>query len=183
MAALAPHPQASRDLEIGYGQALGWGTKPALLVIDVCRAYWQTGSPLDLLHNPAAAASLDSMRRLVAAARTGGIPIIWAQVRYNSGTMLDGGIQYKKAPNVSIWQDGDDRGMGELMPGLGPGEGESVLYKKNPSCFFGTALSTELVLRGVDTLVLCGVSTSGCVRASAVDAMCHGFRPMVSENI
>jgi nicotinamidase-related amidase len=59
-------------------------------------------------------------------------------------------------------------------------EGDSVIVKKYPSGFFGTTLATELNVRNVDTVVLCGVSTSGCVRASALDAMCYGFRPMVS---
>lgn len=159
---------------------LGWGSRPALLIIDVCRAYWSPASPLDLLPNAEAAASPDSMRRLVAAARAGKIPVIWAQVRYNKGKMIDGGMQYKKSEGLSIWQDGDTRGMDAWLPGLEAAPNDTIIFKKNPSAFFGTTLSTELQLMHVDTLVLCGVSTSGCVRATTVDAMCHGFRPMVS---
>lgn len=159
---------------------LGWGERPALLIIDVCRAYWSPGSPLDLLSNPEAAASPDSMKRLLTAARKSQIPVIWAQVRYNKGLMIDGGMQYKKSQGCSIWQDGDTRGMGAWLPGLTAEPEETIIFKKNPSAFFATTLSTELQLLRVDTLVLCGVSTSGCVRATALDAICHGFRPMVS---
>ncbi|TVY44547.1 Maleamate amidohydrolase, partial [Lachnellula occidentalis] len=93
-------------------------------------------------------------------------------VRYNKGGMLDGGMQYKKSAGCSIWQEGDTRGMDAWLPGLEADAEDTV-------CVFATTLSAELVLLGVDTLVLCGVSTSGCVRATAVDAVCHGFRPMV----
>jgi nicotinamidase-related amidase len=162
---------------------LGWGSRPALVLIDVCRAYWSPGSPLDLLANAEAAASPSSMRRLLTAARAASIPVLWAQVRYNKGTMLDGGIQYKKSDGCSIWQDGDERGMDAWLPGLVAREDETVIYKKNPSAFFATTLSTELQMLQVDTLILCGVSTSGCVRATAFDACCHGFRPMVSRGV
>jgi len=148
---------------------LGWGSRPALVIIDVCRAYWSAGSPLDLLANPEAAASPSSMRRLLAAARATSIPVIWAQVRYNKGTMLDGGMQYKKSQGCNIWQDGDERGMDAWLPGLEAEKDETVVFKKNPSAFFATTLSTELQLLQVDTIVLCGVSTSGCVRATALE--------------
>lgn len=162
---------------------IGWGSRPALMLIDVCRAYWSEESPLNLLGNPEAAASPDSMRRLLSAARASNTPVLWAQVRYNKGAMLDGGMQYKKSSGCSIWQEGDTRGMDAWLPGLEAAAEDSVVFKKNPSAFFATTLSSELQLLNVDTLVLCGVSTSGCVRATAVDAVCHGFRPMVCSNL
>ena len=99
-----------------------------------------------------------------------------------------------------MWQKGDERGFGNWVEGLEPKQdrGEWIVKKKYPSAFFGTTLATDLYTRGVDTVVICGVSTSGCVRgesvvafttiakmvlltskATALDAMCHGFRPMV----
>ena len=85
---------------------------------------------------------------------------------------------------------GDERGLDGVVEGLEPrteggrdgrveGGDEWVVKKKYPSAFFGTTLATDLYVRGVDTVVVCGVSTSGCVRASVLDAMCYGFRPMV----
>ncbi len=163
-----------------YGLKLGWGSRPALLIIDVCTGYWTEGCNLSLLNNPAGVAAPDSMRRLLAAARAGKIPVVWAQVRYNHPKMLDAGVQIKKSKTITAWQDGDTRGYDAWLPGLTPDPEDLVIYKRNPSAFFGTTLSTDLHLMNVDTLVLCGVSTSGCVRASTVDAICHGFKPMVN---
>lgn len=176
---LSQHPQYANYQVAGFGQRLGWGSRPALLVIDVCAAYFVQGSPLNISHNAEGLASLDSMRRLVSAARKCGVPVVWAQVRYNHPQMLDGAVQAKKTKTILTWQDGNDMGLDALMPGLEPEPDEVVVLKRNPSAFFGTTLSTDLRLLGVDTLAITGVSTSGCVRASAMDAMCNGFRPMV----
>lgn len=94
--------------------------------------------------------------------------------------MADAGLFYKKAKVLTVWQKGDARGLDAYMEGLEPAEGDTVIVKKYASAFFGTTLASELQVLGVDTLVICGVSTSGCVRASTLDAMQHGFRPMVS---
>ncbi|TVY24262.1 Maleamate amidohydrolase [Lachnellula hyalina] len=179
MADLEYPPMAPSYQSAHSNSKLGWGSRPALMLIDVCRAYWSDASPLNLLGNPEAAASPDSMRRLLSAARASNTPVLWAQVKYNKGSMLDGGMQYKKSAGCNIWQEGDTRGMDAWLPGLEAAAEDSVVYKKNPSAFFATTLSAELQMLGVDTLVLCGVSTSGCVRATALDAVCHGFRPMV----
>ncbi|KAK1835302.1 Isochorismatase-like protein [Podospora conica] len=176
---VSSHPQHQAYSQAGFGARLGWGPRPALLLIDVCTAYWKAGSPLDLSHYPPGAASPDSMRRLVQAARTGGVPVVWAQVRYNHPQMLDGAVQAKKTKTILAWQDGDPRGLDAAMPGLVPAEDDVVVLKRNPSAFFGTTLAMELRLLGVDTLVIGGVSTSGCVRATTMDAACQGFRPMV----
>lgn len=176
------HPFYDDSKAAGYHQCIGWGTKPALVLIDVCRAYWAEESPLSLLSNPSGASSPDSMIRLLATARENDIPVIWCQVRYNHPDMLDGVIQYKKSPGISIWQESDIRGMDAWMPGLVPDwDNETVVLKKNPSGFLATNLLGQLNGLGVDTIVLCGVSTSGCVRATAVDACGHGFRCMVVE--
>ena len=163
-----------------------WGRHPALLIIDVCTAYFTTGSPLDTSSNPASAASPDSMRRLLAAARTGGCPVVFTKVEYSDPNMKDAGLFWSKTQALDVWKVGNRRGLDGSLEGLEPyvraeGEGgdEWVVKKKYPSAFFGTTLATDLYLRGVDTVVVCGVSTSGCVRASVLDAMCHGFRPMV----
>jgi nicotinamidase-related amidase len=78
-----------------------------------------------------------------------------------------------------VFLKGNESGLESWVSGLEPKEGEVVISKRYPSAFFATDLSTRLQLRGIDTLVICGVSTSGCVRASTLDAMCLGFRPIV----
>jgi nicotinamidase-related amidase len=95
--------------------------------------------------------------------------------------MADAGLFWLKSKSLDVWQRGDTRGLSHWLDELTPNEqsGERVLAKKYPSAFFGTTLATELRVAGVDTIVVCGVSTSGCVRATVLDAMCYGFRPMV----
>jgi nicotinamidase-related amidase len=117
------------------------------------------------------------MQRLLTAARASSTPVIWTQVSYTSPTLADAGFFHLKAPVISVWQKGDTRGLGENMPGLEPIEGEELVLKRHPSAFFGTELAGMLRFMGVDTVVIVGVSTSGCVRATALDAMCHNFRP------
>lgn len=159
---------------------MGWGARPALILIDVCRAYWTAGSPLDTSSNVASAAAPATMRRLVEAARAGGVPVFWTRVEYSRADMADAGLMYKKQSLLKVWQVGDTRGLDGWVEGLEPTREDWVVTKKHPSAFFATTLAADLHLLNVDTLVLCGVSTSGCVRATTLDAMQHGFRPMVS---
>ncbi|KIK62422.1 hypothetical protein GYMLUDRAFT_41864 [Collybiopsis luxurians FD-317 M1] len=174
-----PHSSTEDYHLAGFSNRMGWGTKPALILIDVCKAYWTEGSPLDISHNPAGLAAPDSMRKLLKAAREGKVPVLWSEVQYTHPEMLDAGLFYKKAKALSVWRKGDARGLHEPMEGLKPGSNDIVIVKQYASAFFGTSLASSLNALGVDTLVICGVSTSGCVRATALDAMQHGFRPMV----
>lgn len=177
------HASHSNYLQSGFSHTIGWGDRPALLLIDVCNAYWTDGSPLDISSNPAAKAVPKVIGRLVEAAREGGVPVFWTRVLYEEKEMGDAGIFVKKAPLLKVFQVGNksENGvdLGGWVKGLEPKEGEIVLTKKYPSAFFATDLNTRLQIKGVDTLVVCGVSTSGCVRASTLDAMCFGYRPMV----
>lgn len=194
------HAESSSYTQSGFCTRMGWGTRPVLLLIDVCKAYWTPGSPLDLSAHPAAAAAPASMRRLLAAARassssssagtrTRPTPVIWTAVEYTDPHMRDAGLFWAKARALDVFRAGDPRGLGgwvddELTPreggGAGAGAGETVVRKKYASGFFGTKLASELACLGADTVVICGVSTSGCVRATALDAMQNGYRPMVS---
>ena len=162
----------------GFGNRIGWGKRPALLLIDVCKAYWSPGSPLDTSSNPASAASPDVMRRLLSAARSAKVPVIWTTVLYKKD-MSDAGLFYLKAKQLEVWREGNDQGLDGWLEGLEPAEGEEVIVKRHASAFFGTELVGKLTLLGVDTLVICGVSTSGCVRASTLDALSYNYRPMV----
>ena len=162
----------------GFGNRIGWGKRPALVLIDVCKAYWTPGSPLDTSSNPASATSPETMRRLLDTARQAKVPVIWTQCLYKKD-MSDAGLFYLKAKQLDVWQEGNDRGLDKWMPGLEPIEGEDVVYKRHASAFFGTELVSKLTLLGVDTLVICGVSTSGCIRASTLDALSYNYRPMV----
>ena len=132
-------------------------------------------------NNPVVAC-LDRMKTLLSAARSNpDIPVLWTQVHYRAGNgMRDAGLFYAKSKVLDVWEAGDERGLWKCVEGLEPKDGEQVVVKRHPSAFFGTELVGMLNSLGVDTLVICGVSTSGCVRATALDAMCYNYRPMVS---
>jgi maleamate amidohydrolase len=161
-------------MSAGFGSSLGWGRVPALLIVDMMRAYFTPGSPFDL----GSRAAVDGCRKLLEAARSGGVPVVHTQVRFAPGA-ADGGLFVKKVPGLRVLAVDAEGGLGEEVPELAPAPGEIVVVKQYASAFFGTSLAATLTVRGVDTVVVGGVSTSGCVRASATDAMQHGFRPMV----
>lgn len=157
----------------GFSARIGWGARPAVLVVDLVRAYTDPTGPFGL---PDAGPAVAATAELVATARAGGHPVVWTVVRYASD-LSNGGLFVHKVPALSAFADGAPGGWGELA--LPPGAGERVVVKQYASAFFATPLAAELRDDGVDTLVVCGFSTSGCVRASAMDALNSGFRPQV----
>jgi maleamate amidohydrolase len=156
-----------------FSGRLGWGARPALLVVDLVRAYTEPGGPF-LLPDPGPAVAATAA--LVDATRAGGHPVVWTVVRYTSG-LADGGLFVRKVPALAAFAEDADGGWGDLV--LEPASGEPVVVKQYASAFFGTSLAATLHATGVDTVVVTGVSTSGCVRASATEALNHGFRPLV----
>ncbi|MFF5986249.1 isochorismatase family protein [Prauserella flavalba] len=158
-----------------FSGRVGWGERPAVLVIDLVRAYTEPGGPF-LLPDPGPAVAATG--ELVAAARAAGRPVLWTVVRYTRG-LADGGLFVRKVPALAAFAEDAEGGWGEIAPPLKPEPGEPVIVKQYASAFFGTSLAATLHSAGVDTVVVAGVSTSGCVRASATDALAHGFRPQV----
>lgn len=149
------------------------GERPALLIVDVVAAYLTAGSPLFM---ESAAAAKDSNRRLAAAARAAGVPVIFTNVQYRADG-ADGGVFYRKAPVLKVFVEGSP--LGAFPEDLSPQPHDQVITKQYPSAFFGTALAEMLKSQGTDTLLITGYSTSGCVRASVLDAMQYGFIPLV----
>lgn len=166
----APNPHGET-----FAHRLGWGARPALVVIDMVRAYTEPDGPFAL---PEPGPALDACVSLLAAARSGGAPVVWTVVRYTSG-LADGGLFVRKVPALAAFAEDAPGDWGEIAKPLRPEPGEPVVAKQYASAFSGTSLAATLAVAGVDTLVVCGVSTSGCVRATATDAMSHGLRPMV----
>ena len=159
-----------------FGGTLGWGERPALLLIDMMRAYFTSGSPFDL----GSAAAIEGCAVLLAAAREAGVPVLHTRVRY-APDLADGGLFVRKVPGLAVLAEGAGE-LGEPVPELAPRPGEVVVVKQYASAFFGTSLAATLTARGTDTVVIAGVSTSGCVRATATDALQHGFAPMVAAD-
>lgn len=161
----------------GFSRRLGFGVRPALLLVDVVRAYLEPSSPLYAGDSAVAAAA--SAARLAAAARQAGAPVVFTAVRYARGG-ADGGLFVRKVPALRMFEEGAaSSALGGFGSDPAPAEGDLVVLKQYASAFFGTALASTLTALGVDTVVIAGFSTSGCVRASAVDALQHGFAPIV----
>jgi len=158
----------------GFGKSLQPGRRPALLVIDFVRAYLVPGSPL----YAGVEAARDACRELIGAARAAGIPVLHTNVQYQPGGR-DGGVFFRKVPALACFEAGAHPELAAFAEGLEPAVGETVITKQYASAFFGTSLASTLTALGVDTVLIAGVSTSGCVRATAVDACQHGFVPFV----
>jgi nicotinamidase-related amidase len=150
------------------------GRRPALIVIDFVGAYLNPGSPL----YAGVEVARDACKTLLGAARKARIPVIHTNVVYQPGGR-DGGVFFRKLPALSCFEHGLHPELAAFGEGLEPAEGETVISKQYASAFFGTTLASTLVSLGADTLLIAGVSTSGCVRATAVDACQHGFIPLV----
>jgi maleamate amidohydrolase len=157
----------------GFGLKIGFGERPALLVVDMLKAFtnpqMMLGANLDK--------EIEAIKPLLAIARERDIPIIFSTVIYNDADLKDAGIWALKQKGV-VTLKGDSDGV-EIDPRLGFRATDSLLVKKYASCFFGTDLVPRLLSRRVDTLIIVGCTTSGCVRATAVDAVQTGLRPMV----
>lgn len=152
---------------------LGFGKKPAVLVVDFINAYTTPGSPLYAL--PVVEAVTETVD-LLTLARQKNIPIFYTRVIYNKNG-LDGGIFVQKVPVLRRMVEGEP--LADIVPQLPPAENDVIINKQYASAFFGTALAAALTAQGIDTIILTGCSTSGCIRASAVDGMQYGFRVIV----
>jgi maleamate amidohydrolase len=155
-----------------FDGSLGFGKAPALILVDFVDAYFNKDSPLYAGVEDA----LSSALRIRDAARTAGIPVIYTNVVYQEGG-ADGGVFYRKVPALEAFVAGNP--LGRWPTGLDPAAGELVISKQYPSAFFGTSLAETLKTKGIDTLIITGVTTSGCIRATCVDAMSYGFIPIV----
>jgi maleamate amidohydrolase len=160
------------DYKKVYDNRLGFGESPALILVDFVQAYFDESCALYAGVEDA----LESALRVREIARAAGIPVIYTNVVYYEEGR-DGGVFFRKAPVLKNFLVGDP--MGNWPAGLQPADDELVIAKQYPSAFFGTSLASTLKGMGVDTLIITGVTTSGCVRATCVDAISSGFIPIV----
>ena len=162
----------SRGFDPGFGGTLTPGRRPALLIVDFVRAYLDPASPLYAPVEPVRQVCVG----LLGKARACGIPVLHTNVVFTPGGVA-GGVFYRKLPLLSVFDRGSP--LGAFADGLEPVAGEPVISKQYASAFFGTSLAATLTSLGVDTVVIAGLTTSGCIRATAVDTMQHGFIPVV----
>lgn len=158
-----------------FDGSLGFGDRPALILVDFVEAYFDQDSPLYADVSDALASAL----RIRDAARDAGIPVFYTNVVYEPGG-ADGGVFYRKVPALHVFENG--KPLGQWPAGLRPAAGEFVITKQYPSAFFGTSLAATLTAKGIDTLIITGLTTSGCVRATCVDSVSHGFIPIVVKD-
>jgi maleamate amidohydrolase len=158
----------------GFGQRGGGvGRRPALVIIDMNNGFTDPASPLVCELDE----TIDAIRRLLDAARKAEIPVVFTTVSYGEGDKLTAKAFIEKVPALltleagSPWVEIDDR--------IAPRPEEPVLNKLYASAFFGTPLGSLLAAHQCDSVIVTGASTSGCVRATAVDVVQHGYRPVV----
>jgi nicotinamidase-related amidase len=160
----------------GFMGQLRPGSRPALLIVDFVRAYLIESSPLY------GGSGCESARvaavALLAAARAAVIPILHTNVEYQPGGR-DGGVFFRKVPALASFERGRRPDLAAFAEGLEPLPGETVITKQYASAFFATTLASTLTSLACDTVLIAGLSTSGCIRASAVDCCQHGFIPLV----
>lgn len=157
----------------GFGGRGGFGRRPALAIIDMTLGFTDPESPLACdLEEPVA-----NIARLLEVARHAEIPVVFTTVAYRESDKLTAAAFIDKVPALLTLEAGTR--WAEIDPRIAPRETEPVLNKLFASGFFGTGLPSLLTAAGVDTLIITGASTSGCVRATAVDALQYGFRPVI----
>lgn len=159
--------------ERGFGLRMGFGERPAVAIIDFVNAFTDPAMPLGSELGP----QIEATRRLLAAAREAALPIFYTVIHYDEPDMADAGVWRLKQAGLVSLQAGTP--AVELDPRLGRRPGEQVILKKYASAFFGTDFLSRLNASRVDTLLIAGCTTSGCVRATAVDAVQSGIRPAV----
>jgi nicotinamidase-related amidase len=158
--------------EARLGQAVTMGERPGVLVVDFSCGFTDPECALgsDLT------AEVEATRRLLDAARAKGLPVIFTTIGYEP-SLKDGGLWLQKAPSLGDLQVGGR--WVEIDPRLEHRDDETIVLKKGASAFFGTNLTAILVTQGIDSVILCGATTSGCIRATAIDLLQNGFPTLV----
>ncbi len=156
----------------GLAERSGFGKRPALLVVDFINGFTDPTSPLGGDFSSEVAATKDLLDVFRAAA----LPIAFTTIEYDAD-FRDAGVFIKKVPSLAVLLRGSP--MCRIDDRIAPKTGEYIVSKKYASSFFGTNLDTYLRTHGVDTLVITGCTTSGCVRASAVDSLQYGYQTIV----
>jgi maleamate amidohydrolase len=157
----------------GFHGRAGFGTRPALVVVDVNRGFTDPQSPL--------VCDLDdvvvAIQRLLGETRAAGFPVVYTTVAYTEADKRTAAAFIDKVPALLTLEAGSR--WVEIDPRIAPLPDEPVLNKLFASAFYGTPLASFLAANRCDSLIVTGASTSGCIRATVVDALQHGYRPIV----
>jgi len=158
-----------------FGMSSGIGGRCGLVLVDFVNGF------VDEAHfgGPAIQAAVEATVPLLAAFRTAGLPVAHSRVVYAEGG-ADDNVFLLKVPGLARLTETAD--ISQIVPELQPIEGERVIRKTSASAFFSTGLSEWLRMRGVDTVVVVGCTTSGCIRATVIDSLQFNFRTVVIED-
>jgi len=156
----------------GLGQSVTLGSRPAVLVVDFSCGFTDPECTL----GADMTAEVEATKRLLDAARAKGLPVVFTTIGYEP-SLKDGGLWLQKVPSLGDLQIGGR--WVEIDPRLEPREDETVVLKKGASAFFGTNLASILVSQQIDSVILCGATTSGCIRATAIDLLQYGWPTLV----
>ena len=154
------------------GQSVTLGARPAVLVVDFSRGFTDPESTM----GSELTREVEATNRLLAAAREREIPVIFTTIGFEPN-LKDGSLWLEKAPGLGELIIGSK--WVEIDPRLERRDEETVILKKGASAFFGTNLPSILVSQGVDTIIMCGATTSGCIRATAIDLLQYGYPTLV----
>lgn len=158
-----------------FGQTVGLGRMPALLVVDFVNGFVDP----DILGGGNIPDAVAQTKPLLAFFREARLPVVFTRIVY-ADDGADAGMWCRKVPRL---RDLTEKAWAsQVVDALAPGDGELVIRKTQASAFFGTHLAAHLVAKGVDTIVLSGCTTSGCIRASAIDAMSMNYRVTVARD-
>jgi nicotinamidase-related amidase len=157
------------------GESVTMGSRPAVLVVDFSCGFTDPDCALGSDLTP----QVEATRRLLDAAREKEIPVIFTTIGFEP-SLKDGGLWLQKVPSLGDLQLGGH--WVEIDPRLAAGPDETVIVKKGASAFFGTNLAAILISQGIDSIILSGATTSGCVRATAIDLLQYGYPTLVPRD-
>ena len=156
----------------GFAERSGFGKRPALLVVDFINGFTDPQSPL----GGDFSSELAATKELLDVFRAAALPIAFTTIEYDAD-FRDAGVFIKKVPALAVLLRGSP--MCAIDARVQPQTGEYIISKKFASSFFGTNLDSHLKGRGVDTVIMTGCTTSGCIRSSAIDSLQYGFYTIV----
>jgi nicotinamidase-related amidase len=154
------------------GESVTLGSRPAVLVVDFSCGFTDPACTL----GSELTAEVEATKRLLDVARAKGLPVIFTTIGFEP-SLKDGGLWLQKVPSLGDLQIGGR--WVEIDARLEPREDETIVLKKGASAFFGTNLAAVLVTQQVDSVILCGATTSGCIRATAIDLLQYGWPTLV----
>ncbi|MEH7547986.1 MULTISPECIES: isochorismatase family protein [Bacillaceae] len=172
------HQQGDEDLykERGFGKLLGFGKKPGLIVVDMIEGFTDPSMPMGSDLTP----QINKVNALLKIIRNKDLPVFFTTISYDDDTFADSGLWYQKMEGLKTLKAGTS--AVNVDPRLDFRYGDGLIVKKYASAFFGTDLIARLNAQNVDTVIIVGCTTCGCVRATAVDALQYGYRPIVVED-